>query len=206
MQRSQVVLIAYGATCVLCLFAIFLVNLRDEIAGLLLIILGAGVFVSVKKLGYLEYFTSDKIFGWFRDVTDGAGLSRERRSFLGNQIQAGKSESLDELWQNIARLLDMLKFDRAELYLGNFEESEMREAFIWTRGDSVHTEDDSNNNLLKIKLPLLDDEHVNFGTLNLLKDLRLESSNPYTLRRVEQLRRTLVSTLVSAPSVAWRFL
>jgi len=116
-STKRVVLTLYGVSVCLCVIAIFMVNLRNETAGLFLIVLGAGVVIFVRKLGYFEYITSDKIYGWFRDVTDEAGFTQDRRSFLNLQMEIGKSKNLEELWHNICVALNMLKFDMAELYL-----------------------------------------------------------------------------------------
>jgi hypothetical protein len=45
----------YSASFTLCITSILLVNLRSDMAGLLLIVLGAGVFIVIRKMGYLEY-------------------------------------------------------------------------------------------------------------------------------------------------------
>ena len=42
--------------------------------GLALVSLGGGALSLVRKTGYLEYLAFDKFYGWFRDVTDVAGL------------------------------------------------------------------------------------------------------------------------------------
>ncbi|MBW1911380.1 MAG: hypothetical protein JRJ11_17870 [Deltaproteobacteria bacterium] len=49
--------------------------------------------------------------------------------------------------------------------------------------------------LLKLELPLLAEENKTYGTLWLIKDLKRDSISHYTLRRVEHLRRTLITTL-----------
>lgn len=57
-------------TAVLCVLAILTVNLRNEQMGLLLVIIGIGALILVHKIGYLEYLSFDKLYGWFKDVTD----------------------------------------------------------------------------------------------------------------------------------------
>jgi UDP-GlcNAc:undecaprenyl-phosphate GlcNAc-1-phosphate transferase len=115
LTAKKVVWIIYATTFCLCIVAILVVNIRDERAGLFLIVLGAGAVVFVRKLGYFEYFASDKLYGWFKDVTDEAGFSHDRRSFLNLQIEIGQSRDLKELWINVCRALEKLKFDMAEL-------------------------------------------------------------------------------------------
>ena len=49
--------------------------------------------------------------------------------------------------------------------------------------------------LLKLELPLLAENNKNYGTLWLIKDLKRDPISHYTLRRVENLRRTVIATL-----------
>ncbi len=97
--------------------------------------MGAGAIIFVRKLGYFEYFASDKLYGWFKDVTDEAGFSRDRRSFLSLQIDTGRSENFEELWQNITIAFKMLEFDMAELHLNskNPSKSELQKDWAWAR-------------------------------------------------------------------------
>jgi UDP-GlcNAc:undecaprenyl-phosphate GlcNAc-1-phosphate transferase len=116
LSSRKVVLIIYGITMALCLLAIFFVNLRNGAGGFVLIILLCGMIFMVRKMGYLEYLAFDKFYGWFQDVTDVAGFSNERRSFLSLQIEANKSRKLEELWAHIGNALEMLRFDKTELH------------------------------------------------------------------------------------------
>ena len=170
---------------------------RDEQAGLFLVVLGAGAVIFVRKLGYFEYIGSDKIYGWFKDLTDEAGISRQRRSFLSLQIDTGRSESIEDLWQNITMALKMLELNMAELHLNskNPSKSVLQKHLFWTRDGFDKSNDIQKKCLFKLELPLLNNEDKNFGTLWLVKDLKRNSISHYTLRRVEHLRRTVVSTL-----------
>ncbi|MDL1961523.1 MAG: undecaprenyl/decaprenyl-phosphate alpha-N-acetylglucosaminyl 1-phosphate transferase [Deltaproteobacteria bacterium] len=119
LSTKNTVLTIYGISLFLCLLAVITVNFRDEQAGFFLIVLGAGSVISVKRLGYFEYITHDKINGWFKDIADEAGISHDRRSFLSLQFEIGKSKSFEELRQNIIRALEVLEFDYAAFYLNN---------------------------------------------------------------------------------------
>jgi UDP-GlcNAc:undecaprenyl-phosphate GlcNAc-1-phosphate transferase len=235
LSSRNVVLILYGATVALCLMAILIVNLRNETIGLFLVILGVGALILVRKTGYLGYLALDKFYGWFRDVTDVTGFSRERRTFLALQIEAGRTRTLEELWAHVGEALEMLKFDRAELHLGNrgtsplfpngenralspisYDSSERRRTTdgdsprqntqtifqdvreqedetvrIWVRGYYRRATDGLSDGMLKIDLPL----GSNGARLLLMKNLRRDPLNYYTLRRLEHLRRTLLSNL-----------
>jgi UDP-GlcNAc:undecaprenyl-phosphate/decaprenyl-phosphate GlcNAc-1-phosphate transferase len=117
LSTKNVVWVLYAVSFALCVLALILVNLRDEQAGLFLIILGVGVIIVVRKLGYFEYFAFDKVYGWLRDLTDETGLSHERRSFLNVQMDIGASRDMEGLWGNMVRGVGMLGFDVAEMVL-----------------------------------------------------------------------------------------
>ena len=197
LTTKKTVLLIYMLTFLLCIAAVIMVNMRDEQAGLFLIVLGTGAVIFVRKLGYFEYIASDKIYGWFKDLTDEAGISRERRSFLSLQIDTGRSENLEELWKNMTMALKMLEFDLAELHLNlqNPSDTQMQKQLVWTRDGFDQSNDLSKECLFKLELPLLNNENRNFGTLWLVKDLQRNAITHYTLRRVEHLRRTAIGTL-----------
>jgi UDP-GlcNAc:undecaprenyl-phosphate GlcNAc-1-phosphate transferase len=197
LTTKKTVLLIYMLTFFLCIAAVIMVNMRDEQAGLFLIVLGAGAVIFVRKLGYFEYIASDKIYGWFKDLTDEAGISRERRSFLSLQIDTSRSENLEELWKNMTLALKMLEFDLAELHLNskNSIDTKVQKQLVWTRDGFDRSNDICKECLLKLELPLMNSKGKNFGTLWLIKDLQRDTISHYTLRRVEHLRRTVVATL-----------
>jgi UDP-GlcNAc:undecaprenyl-phosphate GlcNAc-1-phosphate transferase len=197
LTTKKTVLLIYILTFFLCIAAVIMVNMRDEQAGLFLIVLGAGAVIFVRKLGYFEYIASDKIYGWFKDLTDEAGISRERRSFLSLQIDTSRSENLEELWKNMTLALEMLEIDMAELHLNskNSIDTKVQKQLVWTRDGFDRSNDICKECLLKLELPLMNSKGKNFGTLWLIKDLQRDTISHYTLRRVEHLRRTVVATL-----------
>jgi len=121
LSSRKVVLILYGVTLGLCLLAIVVVNFRNEVAGLVLVILGGVALIMIRKTGYLEYLAVDKFYGWFLDITDAVGLSRERRTFLALQIEMNRARTMEDLCVYLGEALEMLKFDRAELHLRKAE-------------------------------------------------------------------------------------
>ncbi len=256
LSSRNVVLVIYGMTLMLCLLAILIATRHNEVAGLILIILVVGMLLLMSKSGYLEYLAFDKFYGWFKDLTDVAGLSRERRTFLALQMEANKASTLAELLAIISDALDMLKFDRAELHLKNMNKNrygalfsdnpsavpytgpdrrkngganpknrdsahfsgdgngggnpgrggqppastsktifeDIRETrdeivWMWTRGYYRRQMDAQKEGMMKIDLPL--HENGNGARVILLKDLSLDPLNYFTIRRLEQLRRTL---------------
>ncbi len=264
LSTRNAVLIIYAATAVLCFLAILVVNIRNKTAGLLLLIPAIAVFVIVRKFGYFEYLATDKIAGWFRDMSDEAGISQGRRSFLSLQVEMDKSRDLDELWQDVCEALEMLHFDRGELHVcrveslpgagvdvkippgadvkivpdvslkiplgppfakgedfvgGNYCGEERRKANngqngcgtkcfqlleqqgdkivrIWTRGHYRRETDVSPANMFRVELPVGAGALFSLNCrLVLIKDLQREPLEPYTLRRVEHLRRSLTDAI-----------
>ena len=63
---------------------------------------------------------------------------------------------------------------------------------FWTRDGFDVSNDICKESLMKLELPLIDNENKMLGTLWLIKDLRRDTISHYTLRRVEHLRRTVI--------------
>jgi len=247
LSSRRAVLIIYGISFILCLCAIILVNLRNEMSGLILIILVITAFIIVRKLGYLEYFAVDKIYGWLRDLSDEAGLSKGRRSFLNLQMEMNRAKNIDDLWENICQALEIMRFDRGELHLlgkeftdngGSvtnptetpatwaYDGSDRRRAEcgthvskaegrplgikngfkavhdslhprfirIWARGHHRRQEDILNDGMLRIEIPIGAGNPA-IARLVLIKNISLEPVQPFTLRRVEYLRRSATDSV-----------
>jgi len=207
-QRKTVVFL-YGVTAFLAVMAVLIVNLRDIPAGLFILLLGGALILFVRKAGYFSYFAMDKVFGWIRDISDEAGVSHGRRTFLNLQIEISESRDMEALWHNVTEALAQLDFDLGEMVLepgrgglaplGLASQIPGREvaAFTWQRPDLDRDRREYllDRALLKIELPLLDRDNQAVGTLWLVKRLDQDPRSDFTLRRVEQLRRSVVNTL-----------
>ncbi|OPY83107.1 MAG: putative undecaprenyl-phosphate N-acetylglucosaminyl 1-phosphate transferase [Smithella sp. PtaU1.Bin162] len=117
LSTRKAVMILYGVSMVLCILCIVLIQIRDQKIGVVFIVVGIATAFLVRKLGYFEYITYDKFYGWLRDVTDVAGINPDRRSFLSLQVEVSRSNSLDDLWENVCMILDRLKFMKGEFHL-----------------------------------------------------------------------------------------
>ncbi len=195
-SHRRVVVMIYAVTVFLGLVALAFVFVKDQRAAFILVLPGIMVFLTVKKLGYLEYLAADKVWGWLRDLTDEAGLSTERRSFLNIQMQITASRDLNELWGNVGTALEKLDFDLAELHL----EQEVPggaagQALQWIREGRDDILDLSGRCQFKIEMPLMAGSDTSYGILWLVKDLQRSNISHYTLRRVEHLRRTIIGVL-----------
>jgi UDP-GlcNAc:undecaprenyl-phosphate GlcNAc-1-phosphate transferase len=212
LNHRNAVLILYGATVLMGLVAIAMVYASSEQIALILTAFGALVIVAFRKLGYLEYLAFDKIYGWLRDVTDEAGISHDRRTFLNLQMEMAAARDLDALWTHVIQALDRLGFDSAEIHLRvnpdrqhacspftrpidmNPDLLMATHPYVWTRNGSYDFEKACVENLLRLDLPLIDNGSRSLGHLRLVKDLNRDAISHYTLRRVEHLRRSVMGT------------
>jgi len=198
-SQRKVVVIIYAVTVFLGFTSLAFVFVKDQLAAYVLVVPGIFIFLVVKKLGYLEYVAADKIWGWLRDLTDEAGLSNERRSFLNLQMQIISSSSVEILWENIVVAVDKLDFDMIQLYLLDAEGSSSAqgvESMEWRRDIGKETFDFQEQYQFKLEMPLMaTDKEVTYGILWLIKDLKRSNISHYTLRRVEHLRRSIIGVL-----------
>lgn len=182
----------YGITAALCMIALIIVNIKDELAGLILIMLGACPFLLVHKLGYVSAFDFDRVTNWIRDIGYMSGISKKRRTFLSMQLAISESRHQGEFWDNLCIALEWLEFDHAEIN----HKTEHGEAIArsWSRQEFDIALNFYQHHLFKIELPLAD-ENNDFGTLWLIKDVQRKPISRFTLIRIEQLRRTIKNSL-----------
>jgi len=197
LTTRKAVLIIYGVTFILCLLAIVATNLRDERAGLFLVVLGAGAGICGSKLGYLEYLASDKLYGWFRDILDQAGFRHARRSFLNHQIEISQSKDIDELWERLEKTAHFLEIEFIELKLLETAQKTVKKSipmYDFTSGNSGSALMEWNNTMYII-LPLAT-ALKSYGSVSVSQDAVHYPLTRFTLRRIEQLRRTVLDTLI----------
>ncbi|OQX14963.1 MAG: hypothetical protein BWK80_41360 [Desulfobacteraceae bacterium IS3] len=221
--HRNAVLVLYVMAISMGIISVILVNTRDDGAAMILVLAGIVMFINIRKIGYFDYFGAAKVYNWLRDITDEVGVTHERRNFLNLQVEIYQSEDMKTLWQNVCKALDKMGFDMAEMYLEkhtlwqnvfkfldkmgfdvtelNLEavmeqkQKKIQPLFVWTREGFDDCEGVCKECLMKLELPLLDGVNKNLGFLWLVKDLRREAISHYTLRRVENLRQTVLETL-----------
>jgi UDP-GlcNAc:undecaprenyl-phosphate GlcNAc-1-phosphate transferase len=189
MTTRRAVFICYIVTIILGLTALFIVHTTSEKAGLLLLLIGVVAVAGVRKLGYFDYVTSEKIAGWFRDVTDEAGFSQERRTFLDIQVAIGKTGSIEELWEQTSKALIKMDIDQAVMNINGHQDMQ------WTR-QGYDSSTIRQTFLMRVELPLISpNKEQPHGKLILIKDLRRAPISHFTLRRMEHLRRSITGVL-----------
>jgi len=172
------------------------VNLRDEQVGVFLIVLGAALLVFIRRLGYFEYFASDKIFGWLKDITDEVGISKDRRTFLSIQMSIAASDTMYQLWRSVIQAAEKIHLSAMALELdpGAFGGSFLP-TLTWengVKGESV--EEEKNGHSLRLEAPIVLNGKV-YATLHLSKSLEHWNCDRLVLRRIEQVRRSISSGL-----------
>ncbi len=193
--HRRATLIFYGITVILGLTALLVENVRDDRAGLILGALAVLAVLGIRKLGYLEYFTTDKILGWFADVTDEAGFSHGRRTFLSNQVAIAGCDNIFQFWSRITNATEKINLCSASMELNpeSFGGCSLSN-FTWENGHKGKT--GACDRFLRVELPLRSNGTY-FGALHLKKSSNQENDDRLVLRRVEHLRRTVSNTLES---------
>jgi len=193
--QRRATLIFYGITIILGMTALLVENLRDDRAGLILAALAVLSVLGIRKLGYLEYFTTDKVLGWFSDVIDEAGISRNRRTFLSNQVAIAGCDNIFQFWIQITHAAEKIKLCSVSMELRpeSFGGCSLSN-FIWENGHKGKTV--ACDRFLRVELPLMSNGTY-FGVLRLKKAYDPENGDRIVLRRAEHLCRTVVSTLES---------
>lgn len=194
LSQRKAVLIMYGATLFLGAFALLIVHARDVKAGFLLLVLGLLVVFFIRKIGYLEYVTVDKVVGYFHDVTDVMGFARERRTFLDQQLHIARAGSVEEMWERIVSACELLKMDEARIHFNGVWWNGPGDTYRWCLNEICLDLDQCRGRVLVLELPLVNGSK-SYGTLSLRKDLLNDPISHYTLRRIEHLRRTVVAKL-----------
>ncbi|WP_339132522.1 MAG: MraY family glycosyltransferase [Candidatus Electrothrix sp. GW3-4] len=202
--HRRAVLTLYVLTVLLGIASILLVHAQNATSALILFVLGIGLIGLLRYLSDSRLFNIHNIASWARDLTDETGISIQRRLFLQHQRRIASASDPEMLWEAVCISLEMLEFDYAEFHFIEQQAAVTtgcsRRRFSWGAGEKDKVSPGPKESLLRIELPihnLLTDkvEVSNFGTLLLMKDMHHAVTEPYLLKRVEQLRRSMVAAL-----------
>ncbi|WPD24991.1 MAG: MraY family glycosyltransferase [Candidatus Electrothrix scaldis] len=202
--HRRAVLTLYTLSVVLGICSMLLVHAQNDTSAFILFVLGIGLVALLRYLSDSNLFNIHNVASWARDLTDEAGITIQRRLFLQHQQKIAAAPDSETLWESICLSLDMLGFDYAEFHFVEQQAAvtkmgRSRCRFSWAaKNDDVPPS--PQESLLRIELPihqLLPNKTVacNYGTLLLMKDMRHSATEPYLLKRVEQLRRSMVTAL-----------
>lgn len=113
--QRRAVLILYGMTILAGVASLCMVAFHDERCFLILLMLGAGVVVSLTRLGYFRGVTGQGLVGWAFRLMDEFPIRKERRQFIGYQLAVTASRDLQEFWGAAVDAADELGLDSLHL-------------------------------------------------------------------------------------------
>lgn len=193
--HRKAVLVLYGMALTLGLLALLLVQASDRLAGMVLVALGVTMMVVIRKLGYIDYLTTDKVLGWVRDLSDVMGVNGGWRTFLGVQVAVAESSSREELWEHLQAAAQHLRMDSIELSLNSAFGGACYHADVAAGGGPEAARRHDPLTTMCISMPVGDEDH-RLGCLVLTR--RLDQAPPefHVLRRMEHLRRSTSAALL----------
>ncbi|XCN72886.1 MAG: MraY family glycosyltransferase [Candidatus Electrothrix aestuarii] len=203
-SHRRAVLALYALSVVLGICSMLLVHTQNDTSALILFLLGIGLVALLSYLSDSRGLNMHSLASWARDLSDEAGISIQRRLFLQHQRKIIDAPNFEVLWASICLCLEMLGFDYAEFHFIEQQAAATKMGRSRCRFSWAAKNDDAppspQESLLRIELPihqLLPNKTVacNYGTLLLMKDMRHSATEPYLLKRVEQLRRSMVMAL-----------
>ena len=193
-QRKAVLLI-YAMTIALGICAVILVHSQNETSALILFFMGAGGIAAARALRLSGLITVRKVSSWAWSLGSEMDFSLEGRFFRSQQFEIAQAASVEQLWEEVAKTLESLEFDRAEFncLIGPSGER----CFQWERGGM----DVQRERMLRVELPLHDcgpDGTCRLlGSLLLLKDMGREPVGGNIFKRIGMLRKTMISSLAN---------
>jgi len=193
----RAVLTLYAITMGMGLAALALVHARDDRAALILLLVGVGVFVGIRKLGYLAFIHRKRVVGWLGTVSDELGLRRSRRSFLECQVLVSQARGLDELWQAIEAAALFLDIDFCALAVNQADGHDATELRYSKNGPPESPSWDPTRTL-RVSIPLLD-AGADIGSFQVMQKMRNGTVDPYLLRRIDQLGGSIAEALGRLP-------
>ena len=193
--HRKAVLVLYASTVTLGMLALLLVHANDRLASIVLIGIGLTMVIVIRRLGYIDYVTTEKFIGWARDFSAVIGVDRGGRTFLGLQVALSESASLEELWQHVQAAARHLRMDSVDLELnGAFADAQFRAELVEGAQPAAARAFDALTTF-RISMPVGDADH-RLGCLVLARRLGQTPPEYHTLRRMEHLRRTISGVLL----------
>ncbi len=216
------VLTLYLVTLIIGGCALAFLRIKDENAYLLLLVFGLCILYGIAKLGYLKDYDLKTIRPWLYSIGDEIGLSRNRRRFLDIQLKISSARDLPELWHQVAEALIMLEFTIGAVYLrpgGRHRKTKAKDqqadsherrtipvltatvamrqhAPEWQWHNPLQVIDQQERSLFRVEMDLQSADGFTYGTLLLIKNQKPDSLSHYSLKRIEQLKRSIVKALM----------
>ncbi len=201
LTQKKAVLILYGITVGMGIVSFIVVHAKDETAALVLLLLGLSSIIGIRKLGYLEYLATDKLFGWLHDISEDFGIKRARRTFLGWQMAIAEATSAEQLWKVLISTAKFLGLDFMEVSIWKNELNDKEpKRYIWHSENKRGFDEIKDlskfdfQNILFISVPLKNSSSY-YGIMKVAKETLSSPIDPQTLRRIEHFRRSIEEML-----------
>lgn len=213
--------IIYLLTMALCLFSIYLVNVRNQMVALCLVIFGLGCIIFFQSCRRLY----NSAFALFLENLENFPFINKKP----NEITFGrmhkeitKSKDLNELWTGLTRFLKEIRFDEAECRLkirsnggnnqavqnldldsANFsiKQQELAKSnnnffkLHWTRNGGLKWNELTEETLYKFEFEILGKQNNSLGKLILFKDIRKEALKKDTVKLLKNISEIFSHTL-----------
>ena len=196
-NHRRSVLILYGATILMGIASLSLVHARDDQAAFVLCIFGASAVFAIRKLGYFDLFTLNRIISWFSGLSEEMGLRSDRRAFLSTQFAISDSNTIDELWMEVINANEFLNLDYIEMRLNkNGTPSYEKSSYLWKNGRTEITGYSMDQNLFFYMIMPIAKGKESYGSFFIAKNMIESPMSPHTLRRIESLHGTLIDSIM----------
>ncbi|MGA1866914.1 MAG: MraY family glycosyltransferase [bacterium] len=195
------VLLLYAVTIVFGALSLIIVNTTDVRLGLVLstiTIVSMIMIVMIRKLGYTKYFPHKKMRDWVAGISDEAGISRDRRHFLSQQVAILESENIHQFWSRLISIGEKIDLSAISLSLNS-------KCFCchflpkleWKKNDFSDRriiKKNGNNNYIYVEFSIISNEKY-YGVLRFKKNFKSNGNGQNVLKRIESLRPNIAITL-----------
>lgn len=187
---KKAVLAMYGSTVVMAIGAVMLTHTRSERNALVLIVIGAGAILAIRKLGYIDFIQRDGIRRWLGAVADEMGLARTRRAFLAREIELQSAETIEEIDTALRGAASELGLLSLQVEIGSGITGHVGRRL--SAGPIGRDSWDQNRHLM-VSMPLAEDD-PKAGHLTAIVSMATSAESPNVARRLDGIRRGLVSS------------
>lgn len=186
----KAVLTLYGSTVVMAVGAVLLTHTRSERNALVLVLIGAGAILAIRKLGYFDFIQPKGIRRWLGAVADEIGLARTRRAFLAREIEIQSAETIEEIDRALRGAASELGLLSLQVELGSTITGHGGRSL--SAGPITRESWDRNRHLL-VSMPLADGD-PQAGHLTAIVSMARSEESPNVARRLDGIRRGLVGS------------
>jgi len=116
-SQRRAVLVMYAMTIFFGAASLLMVGLRDDRNLIVLAVIGAGIVILIKRLGYLDGMTGRSLAMWGERFMDAFPIRRERRIFMGHQMDLLASRTLMSFWTNVQAAVEDIDIDYLRIKL-----------------------------------------------------------------------------------------